>query len=134
MVDYMDLRIACQSGMGLTTDIYDKRFAPEFGSINLIRFPHVHSSISDTAKYGIITSQFIRFHRLCSLQSGFIAQISNLIAVFAAKGYVLRRLLSRLRLMLFKHPDMYAVPNPDWFFRTIRGRVAHLLATSKPCR
>jgi hypothetical protein len=71
--NFLDLAVR-QSPQGLSCDIFDKRSQPEYAGIEMIRMPHVHSSISMTAKLGVsmtaklgvINSQFYRFLRLCS--------------------------------------------------------------------
>jgi hypothetical protein len=55
--NFLDLAVR-HSPQGLSCDIFDKCSQPEYGSIEMIRMPHVHSNISMTAKLGVINSQF----------------------------------------------------------------------------
>jgi hypothetical protein len=55
--NFLDLSVR-QSPQGLSCDIFDKHSQPEYAGIEMIRMPDVHSSISITAKLGVISSQF----------------------------------------------------------------------------
>ncbi len=61
-VPFMDISIR-PSGQGsrLTTVLYDKRRHEPLSSLFIIKYPHMSSNISDTAKFNIITSQYHRF-------------------------------------------------------------------------
>jgi len=57
--NFLDLT-ATQSPQGLSCDNLDKHSQLEYAGIEMIRMPPVHSSISMTAKLGVINSQFYR--------------------------------------------------------------------------
>jgi hypothetical protein len=94
--NFLDLAVR-QSPQGLSCDIVDKRSQPEYAGIEMIRMPHVHSSISMTAKPGVINSQVYRFLRLCSCMKYFIFEMVSLIVFLKAEGYPLKILLKRTR-------------------------------------
>jgi hypothetical protein len=50
--NFLDLYVR-QSSQGLSCDIFDKHFQPEYAGIEMIRMPHVHSNISMSAKLGL---------------------------------------------------------------------------------
>ena len=108
-VNYMDVVFSRDPRLGVATDVYDKRSEPGFRRIKMIRFPHIESHISDSAKYNILTSQFIRIHRLCTSEFAFIHRMADLLAAFCLKNYHPPFLFGKLRKMVFRHPDMYAV-------------------------
>jgi hypothetical protein len=86
--NFLDLTVS-ESPQGLSCDIFDKRFQPEYAGIEMIRMPHVHSNISMTVKLGVINSQFYRFLRLCSCKKFFLFQMVSLIGFLKAKGATL---------------------------------------------
>jgi hypothetical protein len=93
--NFLDL-IVSQSPQGLSCDIFDKRFQPEYAGIEMIRMPHVHSNISMTAKLRVINSQFCRFLRLCSCKKFSVFQMVSLIVFLKAKGCPLKVLTRKL--------------------------------------
>jgi hypothetical protein len=131
-IHYMDLTISRDTRLGLIIDIYDKRSEPGFRRINVIRFPHISSYISDSAKFNIITSQFVRFARLCTTRSAFILRITNLLAALFIKGYPQQVLLSKVRKLIFRNPDMYAIRSPLAFFNHIRELTFRTLRENPP--
>jgi hypothetical protein len=84
--NFLDLAVR-RSPQALSCDIFDKCSQPEYAGIEMIRMPHVHSSISITVKLGVINSQVYRFLRLCSCKKYFIFKMVSLIVFLKAKGY-----------------------------------------------
>jgi hypothetical protein len=77
--NFLDLAVN-QSAQGISCDIFAKHSRPESAGIEMICMPHVHSSISITAKLGVINSQFYRFLRLCSCKEFFVSQMVVLLS------------------------------------------------------
>jgi hypothetical protein len=66
-VDFLDMHIfqdTTTPSKPFVTSLYDKRRENKFRPLHLVRFPHIKSLISDSARYGIVTSQFHRFRRI----------------------------------------------------------------------
>jgi len=99
--NFLDL-VVRQTPQGLSSDIFDKDFQPDYAGIEMIRMPHVHSNISMTAKLGIINSQCYRFLRLCSCKKFFVFQMVSLIVFLEVKGYPSKIPLKRIRGLLIK--------------------------------
>jgi hypothetical protein len=74
----------------------------------MIRMPHVHSNISMTAKLGVINSQIYRFLRLCGCKF-FVSQMVSFIVFLKAKGYPLKVLLKRTRVLLLKEKFLFGI-------------------------
>ncbi len=55
--NFLDLA-ARQSPQGLSCDIFDKHSQPEYAGIEMIRMPHVHSSISMSRSWGLSIVNF----------------------------------------------------------------------------
>ncbi len=111
-----------QSPQGLSCGIFDKRSQLEYAGIEMIRMPHVHSNISMKAKLGVINSQFYRFLRLCSCKKFFVFQMVSLIVFLKAKGYPLKFLLKRTRVLVFKEKFLFGI-SAFGIFRLILLRV-----------
>ncbi len=82
----------------------------------------VHSSISMTAKLGVINSQFYRFLRLCSCKKFFVFQMVSLIVFLKAKGYPFKVLLKRTRGLDLKEKFLFGI-SAFGIFRMILLRV-----------
>jgi hypothetical protein len=106
-VDFLDMHIHLTSDLHWAVSIYDKRRLPQFAPLHLIKYPHIASALGDSAKYGVLTSQFHRFRRLCTEVSNFISEVALLVRTLAGKGYCLRRLLSRLQALLHAHRGQF---------------------------
>jgi hypothetical protein len=106
--NFLDLAVR-RSLQGLSCDIFDKCSQAEYAGIEMIRMPHVHSNISMTAKLGVINSQFYRFLRLCSCKKFFVFQMVSLIVFLKAKGYPLKGLLKRTRVLLLKENFLFGI-------------------------
>ncbi len=106
-VPYMDIHIRQNRRRGLISAIYDKRLDDKFTGIQVIRYPHIESFLSNTAKYGIVTSQMHRFARRCSLRSDFVYNVSLVIHRMILKGYLIHVLWSIVRRFLSNHPEIY---------------------------
>jgi len=70
----------------ISCDIFDKHFQPEYAGIEMIRMDHANSSISITAKLGVINSQFSRFMRPCTCKEFFVCQMVSLIVLLKNEG------------------------------------------------
>ena len=92
-MDYMDSTIG-PSGRGnrLTTICYDKREHPPLSPLFIVSLPHASSQISDTSKYGVITSQLYRFSRNILLRGDFVFRVAELLVILYGKGYDIERM------------------------------------------
>jgi hypothetical protein len=118
---FLDLVVA-QSLQGLSCDISDKHFQPEYASIEMINIPHVHSNILVIAKLRVINIQFYRFLGLCSCNKFFIFQMVSLIVFLKVKGYPLKFLLKKTRRLHIKEKFMFGIsPFGDFVLNVISG-------------
>lgn len=118
---FLDLRIS-QSAIGLEVDIYAKRQQPEYSNLHIIKMPHIDSNISNMAKYGVISSQFHRFSRLCSSKESFITQCNNLISLLIHKGYNVRKTMKKARTFLDRKSFIYGI-SALGLFREIKQKL-----------
>lgn len=131
-VPYMDIQLY-RGPEGIATDLYDKRLEPGFRRIKMIRFPHIESFISDSAKYNIVTSQLIRFSRLCSTKSSFVHRLADMLAALTLKQYNTARLFSKVRKLIYERfPDIYAVHSVHTLYRDIVRRTHTILRSCPP--
>ena len=105
---FLDLKIS-QSSFGFEVDIYDKRLQPEYSNLKIIRMPHFSSNISDTAKYGVISSQLCRFSRLCSTKSAFVTQSCHLILLLIEKRYSFNKILKKVRSFMNRSKFIFGI-------------------------
>ena len=68
---------------------------------------HFSSNISDSAKYGIITSQFHRYRRIIMLRDNFTFRMAHLINTLRCKGYDLDRMLKMANKLCSRFPEIY---------------------------
>ena len=118
---------------GIELDLYDKRSEPGFRRIKMIRFPHIESNISDSAKYTIVTSQFVRFSRICTTKSAFVRHLSDLLSSLILKNYNKTRLFNKVRCLLFgRYKDIYSINSAAAFYEAIVMFVHRTLALNPP--
>ena len=55
----------------------------------------------------MVTSQFTRFHRICSTKSEFIRNSRELIQILSDKHYRFNKLKASAKRYIFKHPYLY---------------------------
>ena len=80
----------------------------EIRTIPLVRFPHVASRMPASFQYGIVTSQVIRFQRICTFANDFVEETARLLAILHHnKSYSQRRLLLCARRALSRFPSLY---------------------------
>lgn len=118
---FLDLKIS-QTALGLEVDIYDKREQPEYSGLKIIRMPHIESNISNMAKYGVINSQIHRYLRLCTTKEGFINQCSNLIILLLQKDYNKRKIMRKLKRILYMKSYVHGI-SALGMFRIIENQI-----------
>ena len=109
-VPFMDISIR-PSGRGsrLTTVLYDKRRHEPLSSLFIIKYPHMSSNISETAKFNIITSQYHRFLSIILSKDNFVASMADVIMTLSSKGYPIHELLTRTYFLCWQHLESYSI-------------------------
>jgi hypothetical protein len=129
-VPYLDLHIKqTQALLGhspeLFIHLYDKRRQPMFKNIKQRRYPHATSALSDTCKFGIITSRFHHLHRILGTDvANFKLEFARVLLYFFLQHYHPRPVLKRARALLSKHWEAF----PDIPRFTLWNGVRHELA------
>ena len=102
-IPYMDITIAAEFGgrRRLTTQLYDKHKHPPLSDVFIIKYSHISSNISQTAKHGIVTSQF---HRIILMRSNFADSMADIIHTLVSKGYNSTELLAKVQFLCWQHP------------------------------
>ena len=79
------------------TTLYDKRqHGASAGFFRGYRtFPHVDAFLSNTSKYGVVSSQCARFARKCTCATHFISLMAVLLLKFKTEGYSAHSLYRR---------------------------------------
>ena len=108
-VDHLDLHIHKYGpSPALLCSIYDKKLAPPLDKIKHISYPHVESYICNTAKYGVVSSQLVRYARLCTRKEFFIQNARSLLTTLLSKKYERAKLVRTTTAFINKHPYLYA--------------------------
>lgn len=121
-VPFMDISIR-PSGQGsrLTTVLYDKCRHEPLSSLFIIKYPHMSSNISDTAKFNIITSQYHRFLSIILSKANFVASMADVIMTLSRKGYPIHELLTRTHFLCWRHPESYSIQADRMITETSRA-------------
>ena len=108
-INYMDVTIQRLRGSvsRLTTTLFDKREHPPLAGLFIIKFPHATSNISITTKYGIITSQLHRFHRIIMLRVDFTYRMADIVHYMHLKGHDIPRMMQQVRRLCNQHLELY---------------------------
>lgn len=104
---YLDMRLYFLPNGLLTTELYDKRREQRFANIQLVRFPHVSSNLSDRCKYNCISGEFHRLRRIVLQQDNFCRELARVQVQLESRGYSSRRLLRRLHKHCHAYPHLY---------------------------
>ena len=124
---YMDISITPSPHQSrphsFTTVLYDKREHPPLSALFIIKFPHISSNISATAKYGIITSQFHRYRRIVLWREDFESRMARLMRELEGQGYDRGTMKHQLQRLCRKYNTIYGT-----YADTITQAVFHRLA------
>ena len=114
-IPYMDIRLIPAPGgrRRITTQLYDKRKHPPLSQVFIIKYPHMSSKISNTAKYGIVTSQFHRLRRIILQRSNFVDNMADILHTLTNKGYNTEDMLGRVRFLCWQHPELFGILADD---------------------
>lgn len=115
----------------VTTILYDKREHGRLASLFIVKYPHISSNISDSAKYGIITSQFHRYRRIIMLRDNFTFRMAALIDTMRHKGYNPTRMLTTARKLCSRFPEIYGAIPAD-LSSAIQYSLSYFLAPTQP--
>ena len=102
-VTYMDSRVSPCRRKGIRLSISDKRREPKFDSTDVIRYPHVETSLDESCLYNIVTSQMTRFSRLCSDWQSFSYNTALVLHDMKLKGYDDNKVEKRVRAFFHKN-------------------------------
>ena len=96
-IPYMDITITTEPGgrRRITTQLYDKRKHPPLSGVFIIKYPHMSSKISETAKYSIVTSQFHRLRRIVLQRRNFVDNMADILHTLVHKGYDMEGMLGK---------------------------------------
>ena len=128
----MDLTIQRQpnSLSRLATYLYDKREHEPLSNLFIIKFPHASSQISDTAKYGIITSQFHRLRRIITMGDDFAERMGEIVDYMGTKGHDVGRMLGQVSSLCKRSPELYGLC-PSHTIKAIRKAFFDLAAVTQ---
>ena len=114
-IPYMDITITAEPGgrRRITTQLYDKRKHPPLSGVFIIKYPHMSSKISETAKYSIVTSQFHRLQRIVLQRRNFVDNMADILHTLVHKGYDMEGMLGKVRFLCWQHPELFGIMADD---------------------
>ncbi|KAL3159841.1 hypothetical protein ABBQ38_010244 [Trebouxia sp. C0009 RCD-2024] len=123
----MDVTVQRQPGSvsRLTTVLYDKREHQPLRDLFIIKFPHASSNISDTAKYGIITSQYHRLRRIIMLKENFTHRMADIVRYMQFKGHDVPRMMQQVRRLCTRYLELYGT-DPHQLYQQIQDALTRL--------
>ena len=71
------------------------------------------SKISNTAKYGVVTSQFHRLRRIVLQRRNFVENMADILYMLIQKGYSRGDMLGRLRFLCWQRPELFGILADD---------------------
>ena len=71
------------------------------------------SKISNTAKYGIVTSQFHSLRRIILQRSNFVDNMVDILYTLTNKGYNTEDMLGRVRFLCWQHSALFDILADD---------------------
>ncbi|KAL3148791.1 hypothetical protein ABBQ38_014199 [Trebouxia sp. C0009 RCD-2024] len=124
-VDYMDISVQPQPGSvsRLTTVLFDKREHQPLKSLFIIKFLHASSNISNTAKYGIITSQYHRLRRIIMLRADFTYRMADVVSYMRSKGHDVPRMMQQVQSLCHRYLELYGT-HPSHIYQQIQDALA----------
>ena len=86
---------------------------PPLSEVFIIKYPHMSSKISNTAKYGVVTSQFHRLRRIILQRSNFVDNMADTLRTLMNKAYDTEDMLGRVRFLWWRHPELFGILADD---------------------
>lgn len=71
------------------------------------------SKISETAKYGIVTSQFHRLQRIVLQRRNFVDNMADTLHTLVHRGYDMEGMLGKVRFLCWQHPELFGIMADD---------------------
>jgi hypothetical protein len=85
-VSFLDTQLCQQDGVWYSK-IYDKREHRPLNRISQEKYPHATTFLSSRSKFGVITSQFYRFARICTKKVDFVKRAQSFLRDFRAQEH-----------------------------------------------
>ena len=106
LADYLDLTFIIDSGVELSTRLYDKHNDFDFHIVNFPNFPFLSSNIPSGPSYGVYISQLIRYARCCSHYDDFRYLLKCLVDRLLSQGYIALRLEKSFKKFYGRYQDL----------------------------
>ena len=103
LADYLDLTFVIDSGVKLSTRLYDKCDDFDF---HIVNFPFLSSNMPSGPSYGVYISQFIRYARCCLHYDDFRYRHKHLLDRLLSQGYIALRLEKSFKKFYGRYQDL----------------------------
>ena len=98
---------------------YDKREHPPLSRINQTKFPHASSFLSSRSKFGIVTSQLMRFSRVCTREQDFTYRARKFLSDFLKQMHSPRTTRKYVLKFLRRVPVSFPFGNAKHLVRSL---------------
>ena len=117
-VSFLDTTTFLDNGV-YYTKTYDKREHPPLSRINQTKFPHASSFLSSRSKFGIVTSQLMRFSRVCTREQDFTYRARKFLSDFLKQMHSPKTTRKYVLKFLRRVPVSFPFGNVKHFVRSL---------------
>ena len=117
-VSFLDV-LMYKAGKVFATKIFDKREHPPLSSIDQTKYPHPSCFLSERSQYGIVTSRFHCFGRICQRRVDFVRRSRKFIREFLDRGYSKRKVSTYIKRFLKQVPLEFPIEKLGSFTKAL---------------
>jgi hypothetical protein len=129
-VPYMDVSVGLQAipaspymMADYYTELFDKRTVGPFQHMSIIRYPHITTALSSSAKYNVLSTEFHRLIRRISVTPNLLYSLGQLCYNLSKLGYDIAFLMSKLHQLFHRIGPRYLPGDPSIYI----SQVSHYL-------
>ena len=129
-VPYMDVTVGLQAipaspymMADYYTELFDKRTVGPFQHMSIIRYPHITTALSSSAKYNVLSTEFHRLIRRISVTPNLLYSLGQLCYNLSKLGYDIAFLMSKLHQLFHRIGPRYLPGDPSIYI----SQVSHYL-------
>ena len=105
------------------TELFDKRTVGPFQHMSIIRYPHITTALSSSAKYNVLSTEFHRLIRRISVTPNLLYSLGQLCYNLSKLGYDIAFLMSKLHQLFHRIGPRYLPGDPSIYI----SQVSHYL-------
>ena len=125
-VPYMDVTVGLQAipahpfmMADYYTELFDKRTVGPFQHMSIIRYPHITTALSTSAKYNVLSTEFHRLIRRISVTPNLLFSLGQLCYNLSKLGYDIVLLIGKLHQLFNRLGPRYLPGHPSIYIRQV---------------